>query len=199
MSLVIGYLAVGVVVLCVMVAIERWRDRGRSASTRAVDLRALPAAHATMWQRLLDRFVSPLLGGTVFVVLWPLMLALQFWTRPAGKERTDGEGEPWLFPREREFAVGPGDLLEQFPAEEIERRERVSDPLGAVPDLPFGHLHPAWQAFLAKRGPGDALWSFSTHWTTAWGHEELREGYVIVRESVIGQHFLTVWRSLEVP
>ena len=93
--------------------------------------------------------------------------------------------------------VSQGDLREQLLVEEIEERERVSDPQGAVPELPFGHLHPAWLAFLEQRGAADALWSFSTHWTTPWGREELREGYVIVREGAIGPHFLTVLRSLE--
>lgn len=60
-----------------------------------------------------------------------------------------------------------------------------------MPDLPFGHLHPAWKAFLASPGSADELRSFSTHWTTTWDHEELRAGYVVLRAGAIGPHFLT--------
>jgi hypothetical protein len=53
-----------------------------------------------------------------------------------------------VFPRkptfEPQFAVQPGDLLELLSVEEIEQREQVFDPLGAVAELPFGHLNDAW-------------------------------------------------------
>ncbi|WVM93015.1 hypothetical protein ULG90_02285 [Halopseudomonas pachastrellae] len=49
-----------------------------------------------------------------------------------------------------EFAVTEDHLLESLTVAEIEARERVADPLGAVPDLPFGHLNTAWQEFLAE-------------------------------------------------
>jgi hypothetical protein len=88
------------------------------------------------------------------------------------------------------------DLQEMLSIEVIETRERVIDPLGAVPVVPFGHLHSAWKAFLDGVGPDDAVWSFSANWTR-WGRKELRDGYVIVRGDIIGAHFQTVWKDVE--
>ena len=86
-------------------------------------------------------------------------------------------------------------IKERLSIEDIEARERVIDPLGAVPELPFGHLHSAWKAFLEGISPDDALWSFSANWTR-WGRKELRDGYVIVRGDIIGAHFQTVWKDV---
>ena len=97
------------------------------------------------------------------------------------------------------FAVKRADLLENLTVAQIEARERVQDPLAAVPDLPFGHLNAAWKVFLAGCHPGDKLWSFSASWTGDWGDEEQREGYVRVRLTGPGPAFETVRRSLAEP
>ena len=77
----------------------------------------------------------------------------------------------------------------------IEDRETVVDPLGAVPQCPFGHLNAAWKNFLSGLQPQDVIWSFRSNWETTWGRKELRAGYVAVRGEVIGTHFLTVWKD----
>lgn len=67
----------------------------------------------------------------------------------------------------------------------------VSDPLGAVPQVPFGHLHGAWRRFLqANWTDGAQLWSFATVWETPQGSREQRSGYVIVRLGRPGAYFL---------
>lgn len=102
----------------------------------------------------------------------------------------DDEADP-------EFTVRPQHLLEQISLEEIERRERVADPLHAVPDLPFGHLNGAWKAFLQGRTEAAGeLWSFSAREPTPWGQDQLRSGYVFVRRGTPEAHFLTVWKDL---
>lgn len=94
------------------------------------------------------------------------------------------------------FAVGRGNLIEQLSISEIELREVVTDPLGAVPDRPFGHLHPAWKRFVEVVRPRDTLWSFSAKSKTPWGSEELRAGYVIVRGRSIGPFILTKYKLI---
>ena len=49
--------------------------------------------------------------------------------------------------RERPFRIRRRDLRYAFTQAEIEARECVYDPLGAVPALPFGHLNPAWRRY----------------------------------------------------
>lgn len=77
------------------------------------------------------------------------------------------------------------------------RDERLIDPLKAVPELPFGHLHAAWLKFVEGVTPEDAIWSFSAKWTNGWGRKELMAGYAVVRGDSIGPHFLTLWKSVD--
>ena len=92
---------------------------------------------------------------------------------------------------EKKFAVTEGDLLEKLSIPEIEARERIVDPMGAVPNLPFGHLNAAWLKFKTAMEPHDSLSSFSARWLPGWGREEILVGYVIVSGDRIGAHFLT--------
>lgn len=127
------------------------------------------------------------IGIAVFVILLGAHRLMR--GRKALPKKTEIAQEPG-------FAVVRGELQEKVTVQEVERRERVLDPLGAVPDLPFGHLNAAWQEFVEGIGPDDALWSFTSHWTTPWGRKELRSGYAIVRAEIVGPHFLTVWRAV---
>ena len=80
---------------------------------------------------------------------------------------------------------------------DIEAREVVDDPLHAVPNLPFGHLHGVWKAFLTGLEPGSELWSFRSRWTTQYS-DTLFEGYVSVKGDAIGPHFRKSQKSLKV-
>ena len=101
-----------------------------------------------------------------------------------------------LFEDDPQFAVQPSDLIECLSVNEIEHRERVDDPLQAVPNLPFGHLNDVWMQFLQKRQSGDSLWSFAAKWES-WGSHEQLAGYVLVRDGQPGEHMLTVWSDEE--
>ena len=96
----------------------------------------------------------------------------------------------------REFAVEPVHLQAWLTLEEIEAREMVDDPLGAVPHVPFGHLNAAWRTFLESRANGDELWSFTAQWQTWLLQPELRSGYALVRNGTPVAHILTVCKIL---
>lgn len=98
---------------------------------------------------------------------------------------------------EPEFAVTRNDLQTQLNIQEIEQMEMVFDPLGAAPNVPFGHLNTAWKKFCEGLEPHDNLWSFAVHWTSSWGSKDIRQGYAIVRGEEIGSHFITVWKDNE--
>ena len=74
---------------------------------------------------------------------------------------------------------------------------RVVDPLHAVPDVPFGHLNPAWKAFLGLKGEGEALWSFRARWVDRWGRVELHVGYVWVADKLPKCYFRTEHGALQ--
>lgn len=106
----------------------------------------------------------------------------------------------WGFPRRQldpDYArpVRREHLQARLTLDEIERAHRVQDPLGAVPDLPFGHLHAAWRRFVEQLQEGDELWSFATPWEATFPLRELRQGYVALRAGEPGVCFLTVWRK----
>lgn len=90
-----------------------------------------------------------------------------------------------------EFCIKQSDLIRHMSIAQIETLERIDDPMHAAPALPFGHLNEGWRKFIAQLHPGDALWSFSTNWTDEFQCDIRDDGYVIVREGLIGDHYLT--------
>lgn len=135
---------------------------------------------------LFDNVIIPILAITSLIVGWPYFVYLFIQSR---KSNTHYE--------EKVFCLKREDLHKAMSIEEIERREIVHDPLGAVPNLPFGHLHQAWLTFKDKMHPDDKIWSFSTQWTSEWGDKQQMEGYAIVKTDEPCDHFLTLNRSIE--
>lgn len=133
------------------------------------------------WQPPKRRWLPLILISSV---IWPVLLLLPLLDRPFEPEA----------PRP-EFAVAGDHLLESLTVDEIEARERVSDPLGAVPDLPFGHLNTAWQAFLAQCEEEAEFRRFAADWDAGWCKER-REGYVEMVDGQPGRFFMTVCKTL---
>ena len=75
--------------------------------------------------------------------------------------------------------------------DEVEAQETIYDPLGGAPNIPFGHLNPAWLEFRENLTPEDQIWSFSSVRDTDWGDQESKKGYVIVKSSATGHYFIT--------
>ncbi|HMM54213.1 MAG TPA: hypothetical protein PKC23_04235 [Candidatus Desulfobacillus sp.] len=139
---------------------------------------------------------GPRQEGEAAVPLPALALVAVFWPVVVIVWLSERLGE-WRAARQEErsrFRVEPRHLVERLRREEIEARERVIDPLGAVPALPFGHLNAAWRAFLASCPEGGELWSFSASWRNPLGRLEMREGYAVARKGVPLAHFLAARR-----
>jgi hypothetical protein len=94
------------------------------------------------------------------------------------------------------FAVKPEHLTTQVTKGGIELQEMISDPLDALPALPFGHLNEKWEQFISSTPEGCEIWTFEVKWEPAWGGAELRNGYVCVENALPGAHFLTVRKRL---
>lgn len=143
----------------------------------------------TIWDRLLDSILVPAFALSFIVICWPFMAYYRVKELIARKNGTESAQDPV-------FAVESAHLLERLSVEDVEACETVSDPLGAVPNQPFGHLHTAWRAFVDPRTESDELWSFSADWRTDWGNMERRAGYVLVRAGAPAEHFLTMRKDL---
>jgi len=131
--------------------------------------------------------------------------------RHNGTTESDDTSKGFVFPSsdnrfvdKSKFSVKCEHLQEHMTVPEIERCEVITDPLNAVPALPFGHLNSAWQTFLSDHANPAwkafingrlELWSFSARRQTQCG-EELQSGYVVVRDGVPGPYFLTIWQHI---
>ncbi len=185
------YMAIGVVVFLVVFISHRLSTKSESNFTAEM-MEAVYPERKTWQYKLLNSVVVPTLAAVLMLVAWPAVIFMK------GKDLLfQNRAEPESEPEKRDFSVERGDLLVKMTVEEIEQRERVTDPMGAVPDLPFGHLNAAWSKFIVGLGSEEAVWTFSASWTSDWGRKEIRGGYVIVREASIGPHFLTIWRMVD--
>ena len=183
------YLGIGAVVLILMATFHKLTKKKGDNSLSDI-LGDLRPERKSIWSRLLNDVLVNALVGTLIVPFWTVIVFF--------KVKHAIFGEPVRVPVDvPEFAVTRDDLQTQLNIQEIEQREIVFDPLGAAPNVPFGHLNTAWKKFCEGMEPLDSLWSFTSHWTSAWGSKDIRQGYVIVRSEEIGRHFITVWKDIE--
>jgi hypothetical protein len=183
------YLGIGAAVLAVVFGAHRLTKKDEPESLHDL-LDAVNPDRKKLSYRILNNVVAPVLAAVAVVVVWPAALYMK------GKE-IFGKKSVSALDEEREFAVERSHLQERLTILQIEAREVVTDPLGAVPDLPFGHLNAAWTTFAEGVGADDELWSFTAPWQTTWGRREVRTGYVVVRGGVPAAHFLSMWKEIE--
>jgi hypothetical protein len=140
-------------------------------------------ARTNFLDRLLNKVVVPVLAAVALMVAWPVAVYLkvkEIYTKTSESAVT----------RDEPFVVQPRHLQERLTVPQIELREVIADPLGAVPDLPFGYLNPAWRTFLGGLRADDEVWSFRAAWQAS-GAQEIRVGYAVVRGGVPTSHLLT--------
>ncbi len=183
------YLSAGIITLMVVLAANWHRLRPDPQSLPSLIEAANPQAK-TLWYRIRTKVFGPLLGSTLMVLLWPvvpLMKLLQWWEDRRAEQRLKNDV----------FRVRRQHLLERLTVAQIEARERVEDPLHAVPAAPFGHLNAVWRDLIAGLAPEDECWSFSAQWDGDWPGPEMRTGYVVWRRRKPVGHILTMIKRLE--
>ncbi|WP_448213529.1 hypothetical protein [Colwellia sp. MEBiC06753] len=122
-----------------------------------------------------DKYLSEQLAEWLFMLVvwavlslfWPIVLTVHI--------------KHALFPvKEPEpFSVKKADLIEQLTIEQIEQDEMVFDPLGAVPNVPFGFLNGAWIDFISKKDKDSTIWSFRAVDKTSIS-SEIKKGFALV-------------------
>lgn len=182
MIYVYGYLLIGVGTLVVLFVSNKLRSKPESESLRAI-LEASNPDRKLLSYKIINNVLVPGLASVFVVIAWPVA-----WYMKIKGLDDKAPGEDF---QEKVFAVAKSDLLMKMTAEQIESAEIVVDPMNAVPAQPSGHLNRCWLDFLAKRQPGDELWSFKSCWDEGWGPSEIRAGYVLVREGSPDAHILT--------
>lgn len=192
MTYLTAYLAFGAFIAASYYIAQKISEHRTSLGiSRALSAALFPERH-TLRYRLVNHVVVPLIAVVVVAIAWPIALLMQarMWLG-----RDEGESVATDSDTDTESRILKEHLLERLSLDEVERRELVSDPLDAVPDAPFGHLHARWVEFRAALGPGDEVWSFSACGESGWNRTEERVGYVVVRPSGIGPSMLTAWKE----
>ena len=131
----------------------------------------------------------------LFCLIWPIALLIAayatFVDKPAPGYSSD----------EPRFTCQKDSLIKQVNPLQVEAASYVTDPLGRVPNLPFGHLHQGWINLLAQLEPTDQLWSFATKgWSIKPGHSpkyskpcDVYSGFAIVRNKKVVAEFICGW------
>lgn len=127
----------------------------------------------------------------MFTLMWPLPLwyFIKETFFEASYETPDLEEEPV-------FEVTLSDLVAPYSIDEIETRALILDPLGAVPNKPFGHLNAVWLEFKARLPEDARLWSFGAQWPKEGSRIEIFEGYVVSNGQTIGAHLIVRRRRI---
>ena len=95
-------------------------------------------------------------------------------------------------------------LTKKIKPEEAEADNWFQDPLGKVPPISFGHLHPGWIAFLSIQTPKLTLWEFEIpedrHWYPRWFEKRQSmsycyKGYALVKGRSVRAEFFTEWNG----
>lgn len=130
-------------------------------------------------------------AGVCVLVAWPAFLIWRIF-HPTKKESHGMEEAPST----TDLICKSEYLVSEISPIEAEVFNQVYDPLGNVPNLPFGHLNDAWGGFLSQMlNEKDAMWSFfiprgsevSEYQTTT---SEIR-GYAHLRDGKILGEFIT--------
>ena len=130
-----------------------------------------------------------LISLALVIVFWPVAV-LMFAKSSFDKSRREKAATAAA------FRISKDNLVEKLTISEIEKREMVSDPHNAVPDLPFGHLNKPWVNYLDELQPDGEIWSFSMKWEYEWSGAHKVEGYAAFRDGHVGPHFITLRRPL---
>ena len=167
------YLAVGLVTSVVMM-VSNWHAFHRDPNSLLAMMEQMDPQTHTRWYQFRARVLVPVLTAIAVAAFWPALPWMKFtsWCRECLKERQR---------RARIFRVLKKHLVERLTIEQAEASEMVTDPLNAVPPLPFGHLNEAWRGLIEQKALDDELWSFAAAWKGEWAQREWREGYVLVR------------------
>ena len=182
MRYLVLYLAVGAITLA-LTLLQSHLEKKKHGPSLSETMEELRLQKASTWQRIAHKIIVPVLAGIAIICVWPV--AIVFLVQSVIEHRRLAKLE-----EDKKFRIREQDLIEQLSIDEIEKRERVDDPLEGAPNEPFGHLWPAWQTFVNELGADAILWSFAANDDTS--HTAVRlEGYVHFDNGEAGSMFVT--------
>jgi len=183
------YFGVGLVVCLAVVISHVWMKRGQSDSLTDA-LKSLNPSRQRFWYRVAEDVVVP---GLVFILVWlvwPFALVLKFFGMFKKKEAAANSER---LAKARVFVLKEDALLREMTVAEIEQANMVLDPLGAAPNLPFGHLHAVWVEFRERVEVGETLHLFESVGPNAF-RKQLIWGYAVCKGGRVERFMTAGWR-----
>lgn len=184
-SILLYYCLTGIVVLTIVFLSHKWSERKSESVRDILDSvqRQLNLDNEKSFREKIEDFVIPVIAAILIIAVWPIVPIIKL------KDVFSSRSEQTI-ETEKEFSVEEKDLVERFSKEQIEDKEKIVDPLKAVPNLPFGHLNAVWESFLENMEEGDQIWSFSADWED-WKGKETRKGYALIRQGHAHHYMIT--------
>lgn len=178
-----SYIGIGI---CIGIAMFIYQYRSSSDFERSIE----EAIHGRRsWHyRLRERLVIPC-TIILIAICWPLALVFLIKELMPEKHRDNKTIVEYPFIARNQF------LFDEKSIESIEAENIYSDPLDAVPKIPFGHLNSGWELFKSKMLDGDKVHVFKTPKNTTYGKygsslEDDVHGYALVRNEEIVAEFI---------
>jgi hypothetical protein len=183
------YFGVGLVVCLAVVTSHVWMKR-RQASSLTDALKSLNPSRQRFWYRVLEDVVVPVLAFILVWLVWPVAIGLKFFERYQKKEAAANSER---LAKAKVFVLKEEALLREMTVTEIEQANMVIDPLGAAPNLPFGHLHAVWVEFRDGLGVGETVHLFESVGPNAF-RKQLIWGYAVCKGGRVERFMTAGWR-----
>ena len=183
------YFGVGLAVCLAVVISHLWMKR-RQASALTDALKSLNPSRQRFWYRVMEDVVVPGLAFILVWLVWPFALVLKFFEMFKKKEAAANSER---LAKAKVFVLKEETLVREMTVAEIEQANMLMDPLGAAPNLPFGHLHAVWVEFRDELGVGETLHLFESVGPNAF-RKQLIWGYAVCKEGRVERFMTAGWR-----
>lgn len=183
------YFGVGLVVCLAVVTSHLWMKH-RQAGSLTDALNSLNPSRQRFWYRVMEDVVVPGLAFILVWLVWPVAIGFKFFEIFKKKE---AEANSERLAKARVFVLKEEALVREMTIAEIEKANMVMDPLGAAPNLPFGHLNAVWVEFRDGLGVGETLHLFESVGPNTF-RKQLIWGYAVCQEGRVERFMTAGWR-----
>jgi hypothetical protein len=139
---------------------------------------------------VLEDVVVPGLAFILVWLVWPFAIGFKFFEMYQKKEAAANSER---LAKAKVFVLKEEALVREMTVAEIEQANMVIDPLGAAPNLPFGHLHAVWVEFRDGLGVGETVYLFESVGPNVF-RKQLIWGYAVCKGGRVERFMTAGWR-----
>jgi hypothetical protein len=139
---------------------------------------------------VVEDMVVPGLAFILVWLVWPVAIGFKFFEIYQKKEAAANSER---LAKSKAFVLKEEALIREMTVAEIEEANMVIDPLGAAPNLPFGHLHAVWVEFREGLRPEETLHLFESVGPNTFRKQKIW-GYAVCKEGRVERFMTAGWR-----